>query len=132
DEREVAVSSPARIGPRIDVGKIKGALPALVEGLAGDRSLGVARAMMTSDSVPKRAVVRCTVDGHQVTLLGVSKGSGMIAPKMATTLSFLVTDVAGKQAVLHGALVGAVGASLNQLTIDGDMSPSDTCLLLAS
>jgi len=131
-EREVVCSSTGRIGPRIDVGKIKGALPALVEGLASDRSLGVARAMMTSDSVPKRAVARCTVDGHQVTLVGVSKGSGMIAPRMATTLSFLVTDVAAKRAFLQEALVDAVGASLNQLTIDGDMSTSDTCLLLAS
>lgn len=131
-EREVVCSSTGRIGPRIDVGKIKGALPGLVEGLAGDRSLGVARAMMTSDSVPKRAVARCTVDGHQVTLVGISKGSGMIAPKMATTLSFLVTDVAVKRAFLQEALVDAVSASLNQLTIDGDMSTSDTCLLLAS
>jgi glutamate N-acetyltransferase / amino-acid N-acetyltransferase len=131
-EREVVCSSTGRIGPRLDVGKVKGALPALVEGLASDRSLGVARAMMTSDSVPKRAVARCTVDGHQVTLLGVSKGSGMVAPKMATTLSFLVTDAAAKRAFLQEALVAAVGASLNQLVIDGDTSTSDTCLLLAS
>ena len=131
-EREVVCSSTGRIGPRIDVGKIKDALPALVEGLASDRSHGVARAMMTSDSVPKRAVARCTVDGHQVTLLGVSKGSGMIAPRMATTLSFLVTDVAAKRPFLQEALVEAVGASLNQLVIDGDTSTSDTCLLLAS
>ena len=131
-EREVVCSSTGRIGPRLDVGKVKGALPALVEGLASDRSLGVARAMMTSDSVPKRAVARCTVDGHQVTLLGVSKGSGMIAPRMATTLSFLVTDAAVKRPFLQEALVEAVGASLNQLVIDGDTSTSDTCLLLAS
>jgi len=131
-EREVVVSSTGRIGPRIDVGKIQGALPALVEGLASDRSMGVARAMMTSDSVAKRAVARCTVDGHAVTLLGVSKGSGMIGPKMATTLSFLVTDAAAKRPFLQEALVEAVGASLNQLVIDGDTSTSDTCLLLAS
>jgi glutamate N-acetyltransferase / amino-acid N-acetyltransferase len=131
-EREVVGSSTGRIGPRIDVGKIQDALPALVEGLASDRSMGVARAMMTSDSVPKRAVARCTIDGHEVTLLGVSKGSGMIGPKMATTLSFLVTDVAAKQAFLQVALLEAVGASLNQLVIDGDTSTSDTCLLLAS
>jgi len=131
-EREVLCSSTGRIGPRIDVGKVKDALPALVEGLASDRSLGVARAMMTSDSVPKRAVTRCTVDGHQVTLIGVTKGSGMIAPKMATTLSFLVTDAAVKRPFLQESLAEAVGASLNQLVIDGDTSTSDTCLLLAS
>ncbi|HXT21807.1 MAG TPA: bifunctional glutamate N-acetyltransferase/amino-acid acetyltransferase ArgJ [Thermoanaerobaculia bacterium] len=131
-EREVVCSSTGRIGPRIDVGKVKDALPALVEGLASDRSLGVARAMMTSDSVPKRAVTRCTVDGHQVTLIGVTKGSGMIAPKMATTLSFLVTDAAVKRPFLQESLAEAVGASLNQLVIDGDTSTSDTCLLLAS
>lgn len=131
-EHEVVCSSTGRIGPRIDVDKVAAALPALVEGLAGDRSLGVARAMMTSDSVPKRAVARCTVDGREVTLVGVAKGSGMIAPRMATTLSFLVTDAAAKRAFLQEALVEAVGASLNQLVIDGDTSTSDTCLLLAS
>jgi len=131
-EREVLCSSTGRIGPRIDVAKIGGALPTLVEGLAADRSMGVARAMMTSDSVPKRAVARCTVEGREVTLLGVSKGSGMIAPRMATTLSFLVTDVAARSSFLQEALEAAVGESLNQLVIDGDTSTSDTCLLLAS
>ena len=131
-EREVVCSSTGRIGPRIDVGKIKGALPALVEGLAGDRSLGVARAMMTSDSVPKRAVARCTVDGREVTLLGIAKGSGMIAPRMATTLSFLVTDAAVRRRELQDWLAEAVGGTLNLLVIDGDTSTSDTCLLLAS
>jgi glutamate N-acetyltransferase/amino-acid N-acetyltransferase len=130
--REVVCSSTGRIGPRIDLDKIAGALPALVDGLAGDRSMGVARAMMTSDAVPKRAVARCTVDGREVSLLGVAKGSGMIAPRMATTLSFLVTDVVAKGSFLQQALADAVGASLNQLVIDGDTSTSDTCLLLAS
>jgi glutamate N-acetyltransferase/amino-acid N-acetyltransferase len=131
-EREVLCSSTGRIGPRIDVAKVERALPDLVAGLANDRSMGVARAMMTSDSVPKRAVVRCTVGGREVTLLGVAKGSGMIAPRMATTLSFLVTDVAARRAFLQDALQEAVGESLNQLVIDGDTSTSDTCLLLAS
>ena len=131
-EHEVVGSSTGRIGPRLDVDRIAAALPALVEGLAGDRSMGVARAMMTSDSVPKRAVGRCTLDGREVTLLGVAKGSGMIAPRMATTLSFLVTDAAVKRPFLQEALAGAVGATLNQLVIDGDTSTSDTCLLLAS
>lgn len=131
-EREVLCSSTGRIGPRIDVEKIERALPGLVAGLANDRSMGVARAMMTSDSVPKRAAARCTIDGRDVTLLGVAKGSGMIAPRMATTLSFLVTDVAARRAFLQEALEAAVGESLNQLVIDGDTSTSDTCLLLAS
>jgi glutamate N-acetyltransferase/amino-acid N-acetyltransferase len=131
-EREVVCSSTGRIGPRIDLQKIAAALPDLVAGLAADRSMGVARAMMTSDSVPKRAVARCTVDGAEVTLLGVAKGSGMIGPRMATTLSFLVTDVAARRGFLQEALVEAVGRSLNQLVIDGDTSTSDTCLLLAS
>lgn len=131
-EREVVCSSTGRIGPRIDVGKVERALPALVAGLDSQRSLEVARAMMTSDSVPKRAVARCDVDGREVTLLGIAKGSGMIAPRMATTLSFLVTDVAARRAFLQEALEEAVGESLNQLVIDGDTSTSDTCLLLAS
>jgi glutamate N-acetyltransferase/amino-acid N-acetyltransferase len=131
-EHEVVCSSTGRIGPRIDVDKVERALPALVDGLAADRSMGVARAMMTSDSVPKRAVARCSVDGREVTLLGVAKGAGMIAPRMATTLSFLLTDAAAKRPFLQEALREAVGGSLNQLVIDGDTSTSDTCLLLAS
>jgi glutamate N-acetyltransferase / amino-acid N-acetyltransferase len=131
-DREVLCSSTGRIGPRIDLDKIASTVPELVAGLAGDRSMGAARAIMTSDSVPKRAIARCTVDGREVTLLGVAKGSGMIAPRMATTLSFLVTDAAVKGSFLQEALVAAVGASLNQLVIDGDMSTSDTCVLIAS
>jgi glutamate N-acetyltransferase/amino-acid N-acetyltransferase len=131
-EREVVTSSTGRIGPRVDVKKIGLAAPALVDGLDAHGSLRVARAMMTSDSVPKHAVQRCTVEGSEVTLLGVAKGSGMIAPRMATTLSFLVTDVAAKRAFLQESLVEAVGGTLNQLVIDGDTSTSDTCLLLAS
>lgn len=129
---QALVSSTGRIGPRIDVKKIAGALPALVEGLAAGRSLDAARAIMTSDTVPKRAVVRCTVDGRQVTLLGIAKGSGMVAPRMATTLSFLCTDAAVRRRDLQAWLVEAVGETLNQLIIDGDTSTSDTCLLLAS
>ncbi|HEV8630506.1 MAG TPA: bifunctional ornithine acetyltransferase/N-acetylglutamate synthase, partial [Thermoanaerobaculia bacterium] len=82
--------------------------------------------------VPKRAVTRCLVEGREVTLLGLSKGSGMVGPQMATTLSFLVTDAAARQAFLREELAAAVGRTLNQLVIDGDMSTSDTCLLLAS
>ncbi len=131
-EREVICSSTGRIGPRLDVARLAHAVPGLVAGLASDRSVGVARAIMTSDSLPKRAVARCTVDGHEVTLLGIAKGSGMIAPRMATTLSFLVTDVAARASFLQQALREAVAASLNQLVVDGDTSTSDTCLLLAS
>ena len=130
--KEVLCSSTGRIGPRIDLGKIAGALPGLVEGLAPGRSRDAARAIMTSDSVPKHAVATCRVDGRDVTLLGISKGSGMIAPKMATTLTFLVTDAAVKRRALQGWLAEAVDASLNLLVIDGDTSTSDTCLLLAS
>ena len=72
--RAVLCSSTGRIGPRIDLDKIERALPALVDGLAPERSLDAARAIMTSDSVPKRAVARCTVDGREVTLLGIAKG----------------------------------------------------------
>jgi glutamate N-acetyltransferase/amino-acid N-acetyltransferase len=130
--RAVLCSSTGRIGPRIELDKIERALPALIDGLAPERSLDAARAIMTSDSVPKRAVARCTVDGREVTLLGIAKGSGMIAPNMATTLSFLVTDAAVRRRELQDWLAEAVGGTLNLLVIDGDTSTSDTCLLLAS
>jgi glutamate N-acetyltransferase/amino-acid N-acetyltransferase len=129
---ETLVSSTGRIGPRVDLRKIAGALPALIAGLAAERSDDAARAIMTSDSVPKLAVTRCTVEGQPVTLLGIAKGSGMVAPRMATTLSFLCTDAAVRRRELQAWLEEAVGESLNQLIIDGDTSTSDTCLLLAS
>jgi glutamate N-acetyltransferase/amino-acid N-acetyltransferase len=91
-----------------------------------------ARAIMTTDTRPKTACAGLKLDGRSITLLGIAKGAGMIAPAMATMLAFIVTDARAAPGVLRRALGRALKASLNAITIDGDMSTNDTVLLLAS
>ena len=92
----------------------------------------VARAMMTTDTRPKEVAVSFEIDGKQVHLGGVAKGSGMIHPNMATMLSFVTTDAAVEQQFLQDTLREVADSSLNMLTIDGDMSTNDTLLILAN
>lgn len=129
---EVFVASTGVIGERLPVEKITAALPGLVAGLRGDALAEVARAIMTTDTFPKAAVRRAVIGGVPVTLAGVAKGSGMIAPDMATMLAFLVTDAALPAAVLQPLLAGACDRSFNCTTVDGDTSTSDTVLLFAT
>ena len=92
----------------------------------------VARAMMTTDTRPKEVAVSFEIDGKQVHLGGVAKGSGMIHPNMATMLSFITTNAAVEQQFLQDTLREVADSSLNMLTIDGDMSTNDTLLILAN
>ena len=130
--RDVLCASTGSIGVRLPLDRFAAVLPGLVAGLAPGRAEEVARAMMTTDLVPKLAAARCTVDGREVTLLGMAKGSGMIEPHMATMLAFLLTDAVAPGRFLQGALEAAVDTSFNALTIDGDMSTSDMAVVLAS
>jgi glutamate N-acetyltransferase/amino-acid N-acetyltransferase len=90
------------------------------------------RAILTTDLVEKRAACRFRTRGGSVTVAGITKGSGMIAPNMATTLSFLVTDLGAPPAVLRPVLRTACQASFNSLTVDGEASTNDCVFLLAS
>jgi len=94
--------------------------------------LEAARAIMTTDTFPKVATRTAKIDGQKVTLAGIAKGSGMIAPDMATMLSFLFTDAAIPSPVLQTLLVLTVRETFNLITVDGDTSTSDTVLLFAT
>ena len=91
-----------------------------------------ARAIMTTDTFAKQATVSCRLDGRTVTINGIAKGSGMIAPDMATMLSFLFTDAALPRNVLQALLRDAADTSFNAITVDSDTSTSDTVLLAAT
>ena len=90
------------------------------------------RAIMTTDTRPKWAAVKCRIAGKQVRLIGCAKGSGMIQPNMATMLSFIATDAAISPALLQRALRRAVAPTFNSITVDGDTSTNDTLAILAN
>ena len=125
---QVLPSSTGVIGVELDVALITNALPELIAGLSADRFLDAADAILTTDTVRKTASVEC--DGFRIA--GMTKGSGMIHPNMATTLAFVVSDAAVAPAELKRALKRAVDVSYNRLSVDGDMSTNDTLLVLAN
>jgi glutamate N-acetyltransferase/amino-acid N-acetyltransferase len=131
-ERELLVASTGVIGQPLPMAKIRRGIAEAAGALAGDGFADAARAIMTTDTVPKSASARVWIDGRAVTITGIAKGVGMIEPDMATMLAFLVTDAAATPAFLRGALRRAAGESLNRLSVDGETSTSDTALLLAS
>ena len=125
---QVLPASTGVIGVELNPELITNALPKLVEGLSADRFNDAADAILTTDTVRKTA--RAEASGFRVA--GMTKGSGMIHPHMATTLAFVVTDAAIAPAALARALKQAVGLSYNRLSVDGDMSTNDTLLVLAN
>ncbi len=120
------------IGEPLPVARITAALPGLMADLTEDGWEQAARAIMTTDTVPKLVSRRFEVDGRTATLTGMAKGAGMICPDMATMLAFLATDAAVDPAFLREALAAAVGVSFNAITIDGDTSTNDACVIAAS
>ncbi|PLX50724.1 MAG: ornithine acetyltransferase [Desulfobulbaceae bacterium] len=129
---EVQVCSTGVIGEQLDPAWFERGIPALVAELRQDGFADVARAMMTTDTVPKVEKVNFEINGHEVTILGLAKGSGMIMPNMATMLSFIMTDAAIASDVLQDMLKKATDQSFNVVTVDGDTSTNDTVLLLAN
>jgi glutamate N-acetyltransferase / amino-acid N-acetyltransferase len=131
---EVFVASTGVIGERLPVEKIEASLPALAEALAGDSAalLSAAHAIMTTDTFPKWASREATLGGRKVIVTGIAKGSGMIAPDMATMLAFVFTDAAIPAPVLQTLLERGCDRSFNATTVDGDTSTSDTLLLFAT
>ena len=128
----VCVSSTGVIGEPLPVGKILAALPGLRASLAPDGWAAAAEAIMTTDTFVKTAAATAEIDGKQVAVNGFAKGSGMIAPDMATMLAYLVTDAALPAPVLRALLKPAVERTFNAITVDGDTSTSDTVLLFAT
>ena len=129
---QVLPSSTGVIGVELDSSLITNQLPALIEGLSPQRFPDVADAIMTTDQVPKMASREVPMKGGEVCIAGVTKGSGMIHPNMATTLAFIVTDAVMSQLDLWQALVPAVEESYHRLSVDGDTSTNDTVMLLAN
>lgn len=107
-------------------------LPALETGLEAADWEACARAFMTTDTFPKGAGGTCEIDGVTLSMAGILKGSGMIMPNMATMLCYLVTDAAIAPAVLDQLLRESVDRTLNSVTVDGDTSTSDSCMLFAT
>ncbi len=131
---DVLVSSTGVIGVRLNVEAIEAALPELVSKLeaSAEGSNEVAHAIMTTDTVKKEISYEFEVGGKTAHIGGISKGSGMIHPKMGTMLCYLTTDVAISADLLDKALREVVGKTFNRISVDGDMSTNDTCIILAN
>jgi glutamate N-acetyltransferase/amino-acid N-acetyltransferase len=129
---EVLLASTGVIGEPLDATKFEGVLQDCAARVKNGPWLDAARAIMTTDTFPKVAARRATIGGVEVSIAGISKGAGMIAPDMATMLSFVFTDAAIPADVLQELLGKGVQPSFNAVTVDGDTSTSDTLLLFAT
>ena len=128
----VFLASTGVIGEVLPAARITNALPALHATLSGDAWEAAARGIMTTDTFPKAATRTAILGGRVVRVTGIAKGSGMIAPDMATMLCFVFTDAKIPAAALQDALKRGVDSSFNRTTVDSDTSTSDTVLLFAT
>lgn len=120
------------IGQALRVDKVKAAIPEIYRALSPDNWAQAARAIMTTDTFPKGVTKSITLAGHTVTINGIAKGAGMIQPDMATMLAFLATDAKIAQPLLQACLNAATERSFDRITVDGDTSTNDACVLMAS
>jgi glutamate N-acetyltransferase/amino-acid N-acetyltransferase len=120
------------IGQQLPVEKIQAALPILVSDLSRDRWFDAAHGIMTTDTLAKAVSKQIVIDGNSVTVTGMAKGSGMIRPDMATMLSYIATDANVAQPVLDNMLRQAAEQSFNRISVDGDTSTNDACVLIAT
>ena len=131
-EREVFLASTGVIGEPLDASKFAGVLGDMNARAEADFWQEAAKAIMTTDTYPKVATRTAEIGGVIVTINGISKGAGMIAPDMATMLSFVVTDADIEPAALQSLLSAGVGPTFNSVTVDSDTSTSDTLMLFAT
>ncbi|TGN82776.1 bifunctional glutamate N-acetyltransferase/amino-acid acetyltransferase ArgJ [Bradyrhizobium yuanmingense] len=131
-ESEVFLASTGVIGEPLDATKFDGVLGRLAEAAVPGDYLGAAKAIMTTDTFPKVATATVKLGKAKVTINGMAKGAGMIAPDMATMLSFIFTDAPIAPAALQALLKSGVEDTFNAVTIDGDTSTSDTLLAFAT
>ena len=129
---EVLVASTGVIGVPLPMAKISAGIPQAASSLRSGSIDKFAQAILTTDRGSKIAQRRIAIDGERITLLGCTKGAGMIAPDMATTLSFVVTDAKLSPKALDQALHTAVTPTFNAISIDGDTSTNDMILAMAS
>ncbi len=131
-ENEVYLASTGVIGEPLDATKFAGVLDTMAKDATSDFWFEAAKAIMTTDTYPKVATRTAEIGGVKVTINGIAKGAGMIAPDMATMLSFVVTDADISSAALQTLLSEGVGPSFNSMTVDSDTSTSDTLMLFAT
>ncbi len=131
-EELVLVCSTGVIGEPLPLDKIQRAIPSLIDSLKPEGVCDFARAIMTTDTVPKSVSRQGKIDGKTFTIIGVAKGSGMIRPDMATMLSFICTDIDADYELLKKLLDKATQRSFNRITIDGDTSTNDTVIIMAN
>ncbi len=131
-EAEIFLSSTGVIGEPLKVQAFEGVMDSLVANAKGDYWLAAAKAIMTTDTFPKVATATAKLGKTTVTINGIAKGAGMIAPDMATMLAYVFTDAPLSAAALQGLLKKTVDDTFNAVTIDGDTSTSDTLLAFAT
>ncbi len=132
DETQVLVSSTGVIGQQLPMDKIEKGIQLAADALSTDGGADAAEAIMTTDTHPKSVAVEIEIGGKTVKIGGIAKGSGMIAPNMATMLSYLTTDVRINSETLQSALTRVVDNTYNLLTVDTDRSTNDTVIILAT
>jgi glutamate N-acetyltransferase/amino-acid N-acetyltransferase len=132
DTRQVLPFSTGVIGERIPVDRLLAGLPAAVRSLSESGWSDAAHGIMTTDTVPKGASRKIVIDGREITVTGIAKGAGMIQPNMATMLAFIATDAAMRHDALVSCVRDAAEMSFNRVTVDGDTSTNDACVLLAT
>ncbi|MEM9966258.1 MAG: bifunctional glutamate N-acetyltransferase/amino-acid acetyltransferase ArgJ [Asticcacaulis sp.] len=131
-QRDILLASTGVIGVVLDDAKIAAKLPEIETGFEADAWHRAAQAIMTTDTFPKGAYETALIDGVEVKIAGIAKGSGMIAPDMATMLAFMVTDATLTPAVLQSLIGLYTRTTFNSVTVDGDTSTNDTAILFAT
>ncbi|MCC6207742.1 MAG: bifunctional glutamate N-acetyltransferase/amino-acid acetyltransferase ArgJ [Gammaproteobacteria bacterium] len=132
DPAEVLPFSTGVIGEPLPVDRIVTGIPAARAALRADGWNEAATGIMTTDTVPKGVSRSVQIAGHTVTITGIAKGAGMIHPNMATMLAFIATDARVRPELLQSCLLEAVDVSFNSITVDGDTSTNDACVLIAT
>jgi glutamate N-acetyltransferase/amino-acid N-acetyltransferase len=129
---QVLPFSTGVIGQRLPIAKLTAALPIAISHLDSNNWDKAAKAIMTTDTFPKGVSKTISIAGETITINGISKGAGMIQPNMATLLGFIATDAKIQQSLLQQCLAVAVEQSFNRITVDGDTSTNDACVIMAS
>lgn len=132
EQYEVLPFSTGVIGEELPVDKIKSVIPELISNLSDSSWLQVANAIMTTDTIPKAISEEVSIADHMISITGIAKGSGMIKPNMATMLSYIATDACVSKEILDKVLISSVNKSFNRITVDGDTSTNDACMLFAT
>lgn len=132
DSRQVLPFSTGVIGQALPMDRLLGGIPEALSNLTESGWQSAAEAIMTTDTRPKGAAAEFEYQGETIRVNGIAKGSGMIKPNMATMLGYIATDAAVSQEVLDQLSLEAADKSFNRITVDGDTSTNDSCILVAS